>query len=93
MHIHLHMHTHLPSIVDYQCHLQSRCTEGLLPQPDPSSSSDCVEEMLAKSPETPLTSLEQQLTSRLVRRQLSSDSGGGGMLKIKTGGQVQYTWS
>ena len=57
-------------IVDYQKHVLSNCTEGL-PQPVSTSS---VEGILAKSAEAPLTPLEQQLTTILVRRQLSNDS-------------------
>ena len=66
--------------------------EGLLQQPGTSTSSERVEEILVKSPETPLTSLEQQLTTSLVRRQLTTDStsGSSGVLQIKTGGQVHH---
>ena len=57
-------------VVDYQHHILSKCTEGL-PQPASKSS---VEGILAKSPEAPLTPLEQELTTSLVRRQLSNNS-------------------
>ena len=72
-------------VADYQCHVQSECTEGL-PQPASTSS---VEGILTKSPEAPLTPLEQQLTTSLVRRQLSNDSNNSGLLQVKTRGQVQ----
>ena len=72
-------------IVDYQKHVLNKCTEGL-PQPASASS---IQGILAKSAETPLTPLEQQLTSTLVRRQLSNDSTNSGLLQVKTRGQVQ----
>ena len=72
-------------VVDYQHHILSKCTEGL-PQPASKSS---VEGILAKSPEAPLTPLEQELTTSLVRRQLSNNSTNSGLLQVKTRGQVQ----
>lgn len=73
-------HQHV-NVASFQCHILSKCTEGLLPVPSSSS----VNEILSKSPEAPLTPIEQQLTTSLVRRQLSS---GSGMLEVKTRGQV-----
>ena len=71
-------------VVDFQRHSESQCREGLqgLQPPGPSSS---VHAILAKSPEAPLTPLEQKLTTSLVRRQLSD---GNETLKVKTRGQV-----
>ena len=71
-------------VVDYQRHVLSNCTEGL-PQP---ASTPSVEGILSKSPEAPLTPLEQQLTTSLVRRQLSNTSTDSGLLHVKTRGQV-----
>ena len=64
-------------VVDYQQHVQSNL---------PSTSS--IESILAKSPEVPLTLQEQQLTTSLVRRQLSNTSTNSGLLQVKTRGQV-----
>lgn len=71
-------------VVDYQRHILSNCTEGL-PQP---ASTPSVEGILLKSSEAPLTLLEQQLTTSLVRRQLSNSSTESGLLHVKTRGQV-----
>ena len=58
--------------VDYQCHLLSKCIEGLS-QP---TSTSTVEDIISKSPEAPLTPLEHQLTTSLVCRQLSKNPSG-----------------
>ena len=71
-------------VVDYQRHLLSKCIEGL-PQP---ASTSTVEDIISKSPEARLTPLEHQLTTSLVRRQLSKNPSGSGLLQVKTGGQV-----
>ena len=72
---------------DYLCHLSSGCKEGVIQQPTQLS----VEEILSKSPDTPLTQQEMKLTTNLVRRRLSEDPRGSGILQVKTGGQVQHT--
>ena len=46
-----------------------------------------IEEVLSKSPDTPLTPQEMKLTTRLVCCRLSEDPNG--ILQMKTGGQVQ----
>ena len=71
-------------VVDFQRHSQSQCTEGLSP-PSLASSSSSVTAILSKSPEAPLTPLEQKLTTSLVRHQLSDGK------EVKTRGQVTTT--
>ena len=73
------------TVVDYQRHVLSNCTEGL-PQP---ASTPSVEGILAMSPEVPLTPLEHQLTTSLVRRQLSNTSNDSGLLHVKTGSRYK----
>ena len=45
-----------------------------------------IQEVLAKSPDSPLTPQEMKLTTSLVRRRLSETPNG--ILEVKTGGQV-----
>ena len=66
-------------VVDYQHHLLSKCRDSL-PQ---SVSTSSVQGILAKPAETPLTPLEQQLTTSLVRRQLSNSSTNSGVLQAR----------
>lgn len=51
-----------------------------------SSSVTTIQEVLAKSPDSPLTPQEMKLTASLVRRQLSETPNG--ILQVKTRGQV-----
>ena len=55
-------------------------------QENGSSPVTTIQEVLAKSPDSPLTPQEMKLTTSLVRRQLSETPNG--ILKVKTRGQV-----
>lgn len=72
-------------IAHYQHHVDSDCKEG---QEIPDSPSTTIDEVLARSPDTPLTPQEMKLTTSLVRRRLSEDPNG--ILQMKTGGQVLH---
>lgn len=60
--------------------MESYCLEG---HSDSQSPIRTIEDVLAKSPDAPLTPQEMRLTTSLVRRQESH-----GVLEVKTGGQV-----
>ena len=66
--------------MNYQQHVESYCLEG---HSNPHSPIRTIDDVLAKSPDAPLTPQEMKLTTSLVRRQESR-----GVLEVKTGGQV-----
>ena len=69
-----------PIIAYYQQHVESYCLEGHSNSQSPIST---IEDVVAKSPDAPLTPQEMKLTTSLVCRQESH-----GVLEVKTGGQV-----
>ena len=69
-----------PIIANYQQHVESYCLEGHSNSQSPIST---IEDVLAKSPDAPLTPQEMKLTTGLARRQESHR-----VLEVKTGGQV-----
>ena len=79
-----HLVTTHQTIANYQQHVESYCLDG----GNTSSPINSIEDVLARSPNTPLTPQEMKLTTSLVRRQLSQESNG--VLEVKTGGQVMY---
>ena len=54
--------------------------------PQENASVTTIQEVIAKSPDSPLTPLEMKLTTSLVRCRLSETRNG--ILEVKTGGQV-----
>lgn len=76
-------------IATYQSHLSSGCREGVILQ----QRGLLVDDILSKSPDSPLTEQELKLTSSLVRRKLAEDPTHRGILSVKTGGQVKSVQS
>ena len=75
-------------IAKFERHSQSQCADGLS-QPPPSPTS--IEGILSKPSDTPLTPLEEHLTTSLVRHQMHpGGSGRSPILHVKTGGQVHH---
>ena len=68
------------TITNYQQHVETYCLEGHGNSHSPIST---IDDVLAKSPDAPLTPHEMKLTTSLVHRQESYS-----ILKVKTGGQV-----
>ena len=76
-------------IASYQQHLDSNCMESQTSgssQESAPSPVTTIQEVIAKSPDSPLTPQEMKLTTTLVHRRLSKSSNG--ILEVKTGGQV-----